>query len=127
MNITHPSLSVFRPLLLSLAVLCFANQALAHVSLSQSTPAAAAQLAISPPELILEFEHPITLDELTLNNASGTAINFNFKASSNRGTSYKFPLTKLNTGHYVVNWTAVDRKGNKASDKFTFTVGAMAK
>jgi methionine-rich copper-binding protein CopC len=126
MNITHRTISTLRQLLLSLVVLCFASNALAHAGLEKSIPAANAMVDAAPPELVLEFENPIMLMKLTLTDKmKGTAIDLNFKASSTLVETHKFPLPKLENGHYVVNWTAMGKDGHNMSGEFAFMVGSM--
>ena len=126
MNTTHRSISALRQLLLSLVVLCFASNALAHAGLEKSIPAANAMVAAAPPELILAFENPVMLMKLALSNKmKGTAIDLNFKASSALVETHKFPLPKLEHGHYVVNWTAMGKDGHSMNGEFAFMVGPM--
>lgn len=126
MNMTQRNLSTLRQLLLSLAVLFFANHAFAHVALGKSIPAANAMLESSPPELALTFEHPVMLMKLTLiDKMKATAIGFNFKASSSLADAHRFPLPKLENGHYLVNWTAMGKDGHNMSGEFAFMVGSM--
>lgn len=126
MNITHRTISTFRQILLSLVVLCFASNALAHAGLEKSIPAANAMVDAAPPELVLEFDKPIMLMKLTLTDKmKGTAINLDFKASSALVEMHKFPLPKLAAGHYIVNWTAMGKDGHNMSGEFAFMVGPM--
>jgi len=126
MNITHRTISTFRQFLLSLVVLCFASNALAHAGLEKSIPAANAMVDAAPPELVLEFENPVMLMKLTLTDKmKGTAIDLNFKASSTLVETHKFPLPKLENGHYVVNWTAMGKDGHNMNGEFAFMVGPM--
>lgn len=126
MNITHRTVSTLRQLLLSLVVLCFASNALAHAGLEKSVPAANAMVDAAPPELILGFENPVMLMKLTLTDKmKGTAINLDFKASSALVETHKFPLPKLENGHYIVNWTAMGKDGHNMSGEFAFMVGPM--
>lgn len=126
MNTTHRTTSTLRQLLLSLVVLCFASNALAHVELEKSIPAANAMVDAAPPELVLEFEHPVMLMKLTLTDKmKGTSINLDFKASSTLIETHKFPLPKLENGHYVVNWTAMGKDGHNMNGEFAFMVGPM--
>lgn len=126
MNITPRTISTLRQLLLSLVVLCFASNALAHAGLEKSIPAANAMVDAAPPELVLEFENPVMLMKLTLTDKmKATAIDLNFKASSTLVETHKFPLPKLENGHYVVNWTAMGKDGHNMSGEFAFMVGPM--
>jgi copper resistance protein C len=126
MNITHRTISMLRHLLLSLVVLCFASNALAHAGLEKSIPAANAMVEAAPPELVLEFENPVMLMKLTLTDKmKGTAIDLNFKASSTLVETHKFPLPKLENGHYVVNWTAMGKDGHNMNGEFAFMVSPM--
>ncbi len=126
MNIIHRTTSTLRQLLLSLVVLCFASNALAHAGLEKSIPAANAMVEAAPPELVLEFENPVMLMKLTLTDKmKGTAIDLNFKASSTLVETHKFPLPKLENGHYVVNWTAMGKDGHNMNGEFAFMVGPM--
>ena len=126
MNTSHQTLSTLRQFLLSLVVLCFASNALAHAGLEKSIPAANAMMEAAPPELVLEFEKPIMLMKLTLTDKmKGTAIGLNFKASSTLVETHKFPLSKLENGHYVVNWTAMGKDGHNMTGEFAFMIGAM--
>ena len=126
MNMTHRTISTLRQLLLSLVVLCFATNALAHGGLEKSIPAANAMVDAAPPELVLEFENPIMLMKLTLTEKmKKTAIDLNFKASSTLVEAHKFPLPKLENGDYVVNWTGMGKDGHNMSGEFVFMVGPM--
>ena len=126
MNITRRTVSTLRQLLLSLVVLCFASNALAHAGLEKSIPAANAMVDAAPPELVLEFEKPIMLMKLTLTDKmNGTAVNLNFTAHSKTENIHKHPLPKLAAGHYIVNWTAMGKDGHNMSGEFAFMVGSM--
>lgn len=126
MNIAHRTISTLRQLVLSLLVLCFASNVLAHAGLEKSIPAANAMLDIAPPELVLEFEKPVMLMKLTLTDKmKDTAIDLNFKASSTLVETHKFSLPKLENGHYVVNWTVMGKDGHNMNGEFAFMVGPM--
>lgn len=126
MNITNRTLSTLRQLILSLIVLAFAGNVFAHAGLKKSIPAAVSQFKESPPELVLTFERPVMLMKVTLTEAKGTAVNFNFKASSKLEETHTFPLSKLDDGHYTVNWTTMGKDGHKMSGSYAFMVGATA-
>lgn len=126
MNRTHQTLSTLRQFLLSLVVLCFASNALAHAGLVKSIPAANAMMEAAPPELVLEFDKPIMLMKLTLTDKmKGTAVKLNFTANSKTEKAHKLPLPKLAPGHYIVNWTAMGKDGHNMSGEFAFMIGAM--
>ncbi len=114
-------------LLSSLLVLCFSGTALAHVKIKETSPANNVQLATAPTELTLTFEHPVILSKLTLTDAKGSAVNFNFAVNKNLTEAHKFPLNSLSNGHYTVNWSAADKGGHTLNGQFTFIVGAMPK
>ena len=126
MNTSHQTLSTLRQFLLSLVVLCFASNALAHAELEKSIPAANAMMEAAPPELVLEFDKPIMLMKLTLTDKmNGTAVKLNFTANSKTEKAQKLPLPKLAAGHYIVNWTAMGKDGHNMSGEFAFMIGAM--
>ena len=126
MNISHQTLSTLRQFLLSLVVLCFASNALAHAGLEKSIPAANAMMEASPPELVLEFDKPIMLMKLTLTDKmNGTAVKLNFTANSKTEKAHKLPLPKIAAGHYIVNWTAMGKDGHNMNGEFAFMIGAM--
>jgi methionine-rich copper-binding protein CopC len=126
MNRSHQTLSTLRQFLLSLVVLCFASNALAHAGLEKSIPAANAMMEASPPELVLEFDKPIMLMKLTLaDKMNGTAVKLNFTANSKTEKAHKLPLPKLAAGHYIVNWTAMGKDGHNMNGEFAFMIGAM--
>jgi methionine-rich copper-binding protein CopC len=124
MNITYRTVSLLRHIVLSFVVLGFTSNAFAHADLEKTIPAANANLASAPTELVLVYEKPVMLMKLTLNEAiKGTDVNFNFKASSNLMETHKFPLPNLGEGQYTVNWTAMGKDGHNMSGSFTFVVG----
>ncbi len=126
MKITHLTISTLRQLLLSLVILCFASNALAHAKLEKSIPAANAMVETAPPELVLEFDKPLMLMKLTLTDKmNGKPVNINFTATSQLEKSHELPLPKLANGHYCVTWAAMGKDGHNMSGEFEFMVGAM--
>lgn len=127
MNIIMNTALTRLTLLSSLLLLCFSGTVLAHVKIKETSPANNVHLITAPTELALSFEHPVTLTKLTLTDAKGSDVNFNFTVNNNLAEAHKFPLTSLNDGHYTVNWSAKDKGGHIVNGHFNFIVGAMPK
>lgn len=126
MKITHHSIPTLRQFLLSLLILGFASNALAHAKLENSVPAANAMIDTAPPELVLDFDKPLMLMKLILTDKMNSkAVNINFTATSRLEKTHKLPLPKLANGHYSVAWAAMGKDGHNMSGEFRFMIGAM--
>jgi methionine-rich copper-binding protein CopC len=68
MFFTHHLILFLSRLILSVTVLCFANNAYAHAGLEKTIPGANSTVAISPADLVLEFDLAVMLVKLALND-----------------------------------------------------------
>ncbi|WP_189419150.1 copper resistance CopC family protein [Cellvibrio zantedeschiae] len=105
----------------------FSSQVFAHAHLASSVPEANSQVKMSPPNLVLTFEKPAMVMNLTLTDDKGKAIDFNFKASNDTKVTHQYKLPPFGNGLYTVNWTAMGTDGHNMKGAFTFSVGAEAK
>jgi copper transport protein len=103
-----------------------ATAALAHSKLEESEPAAGAQLAQSPPQVLLRFNEPveISLGAIRVFDHNGHQI----KTSTAHhpggiGSQVAVDLPKLADGGYVVAWRVVSADSHPVHEAFTFTVG----
>jgi copper transport protein len=110
------------PCLLLASLLWFvAPAALAHAVLLGSEPAADAELAEAPGEVVLRFNEPISLVTVRLLDATGTAVGSEPVA---RDDSVILPLPPLADGSYIVTWRVISTDSHPVGGSFRFSIGA---
>jgi methionine-rich copper-binding protein CopC len=99
------------------------SQALAHARLLEMTPRAQSVVAVSPPELRLNFSEGIEprFSSVDVTTADGQKIFVGPLAA--QGKEVMVPLPKpLAAGVYRVNWHILSADGHKVQGSFTFEV-----
>ena len=88
--------------------------------LARSSPAAGATVA-APADLLLAFQEPVRLAEVTVTGSDGMTMPMMI-SSAGEQTSYSLPLPDLAPGVYDVRWRAIVRGGASREGSFRFTV-----
>jgi methionine-rich copper-binding protein CopC len=98
--------------------------ALAHAKLLGTSPAAGAQLDVSPKALTLRFDENVQLAVLKL-SAGGTDIPVPFDRSAQAAPEVSVALPSLAPGTYRVQWSALTADdGHVVKGTFSFVVTA---
>jgi methionine-rich copper-binding protein CopC len=99
-----------------------AGPAEAHARLRSSVPAADAQLAEPPKNLILTFNEEVRLAVLTL-STDGKEIPLTLDASAPAAPQVRVPLPPLVAGKYQVQWSALSPDdGHVVKGSYSFTI-----
>jgi len=111
-----------RPLLVVLAMTCFASPAMAHAFLQHASPGAGATLAIAPKEIVLEFSEPLepTFSGVDVADAIGRDVEATPAAIS--GTTMRVSLKTLAPGRYRVRWHAVSVDTHRTEGAYDIAV-----
>ena len=118
-----------RVLVLVIALLAVPTLASAHAGLESSDPAPGSYLDVSPRNVILTFDEPITtaFGSLRVLDSDGVAL---IEAPLRRGESKEIALADvdevLDDGTYVVVWRVTSSDGHPVQGSFTFVVGDSA-
>ncbi|HUG84979.1 MAG TPA: copper resistance CopC family protein, partial [Euzebya sp.] len=113
-------------LLLGLLVVVAPTAAQAHTALQGSDPAAGAQLAYPPAEVVLSFAAPVDPATLTvsLRAADGRDVAVTAQTSTTSAVStVGFDLPRLAQGVYGLSWESVGEDGHRARGEVLFGVG----
>lgn len=102
--------------------LTLSGSILAHVGLSNSTPAKGAMLMAPPSKLELAFSAPIRLVKLSLKDASNQEIALMLPSSTQSQAQYSLDLPVLAASSYTVSWVAMGDDGHKMKGQFEFMV-----
>lgn len=103
-------------------LLMLAPAALAHTSLSGSSPADGDSLVGSPQALLLEFPMPVRLVKVELNSASGADIDLGNYRVAGAANSFRIVLPPLPPASYRVEWVVMGGDSHKMSGTLGFTV-----
>ena len=87
--------------------------------LSSSTPASGSTVKAPVDELMLHFDPPARLDEVTVTGSGGTMPMMVHAAGET--DHYSLPVSGLGAGSYTVNWRAT-AQGTQYRGSFSFTV-----
>jgi methionine-rich copper-binding protein CopC len=111
--------------LVLLAAAVVSSGATAHAVIKQSTPANGAKLAVAPKEVTITFNEKVEkmFTGATLKTAAGATIATD-KASIDPANpaTLRLALPALQSGAYVVKWTAVGHDGHRRTGDIGFTV-----
>lgn len=125
MSLEKQPLTIFPCLILFIAALCLANNTYAHAGLEKTIPSANSTLAISPANLVLEFDNTVMLVKLALDDDNQKPpVNLAFKPSSTLMKTHTLTLPKLTDGHYTVKWSAMGKDGHAMNGSYVFMVDA---
>ena len=92
-----------------------------HQASYPTTPADGAMTHGSPETFSVTFQHPMTLQALTLKTAAGAAVALP-ALPTEAATTVAVKLPTLAPGSYVAEWTAAGADGHKASGVVRFMV-----
>lgn len=98
--------------------------ALAHTSLSGSTPKSGSELEASPPFIELTFRGEARLTSVVA-VANGTERKLEFTPKT-AATSFRIENPQLQPGHNEIQWKALSRDGHVVSGSLVFTVKPTA-
>jgi len=114
-------------LLVALAALALPASAFAHASLKKETPAYGQELAVSPRQIVLQFDQ--TVQALPKSIQVLTPDGKNLAGSPRAVTSQRelvASLPRLPTGPYTIRWQAISNDGHIVSGVYTFGVRVKA-
>lgn len=104
--------------------LILSGSALAHVGLSNSTPAKGAMLATPPSVLELTFSAPVRLVKLSLHDSNNKEIALTLPTSTQSQAQYSLGLPVLAASRYTVSWVIMGDDSHKMKGQFEFMVHA---
>lgn len=108
------------------AGLAFASQATwAHASLVDATPAAGAQLATPPKEVVLHFTEKLeaAFSSIKLTDSANREIGTSKAVLDTKdATVMKLALPPLQKGSYSVHWSSLSYDGHRKKGDYTFSV-----
>lgn len=117
-------MKALRTLTLLAAALC-SSAAMAHAVIKQSTPANGARLTVAPKEVTITFNEKVEkmFTSAVLKTAAGATIATD-KATIDPANPamVRLALPALQSGAYVVKWTAVGQDGHRRTGDIGFTV-----
>jgi methionine-rich copper-binding protein CopC len=114
-------MKILRMLFVTIIIL-FSSVAWAHTGLRSSVPEDGAIINESPVELSISFRQNVRLVEVTLINAQGDFVAFDFEAPEEEGTTFSWSLPPLSAGYYRVSWVAMGGDAHNVRGEFTFSV-----
>lgn len=107
-------------------VVALPRPALAHASLTSTTPVDGAAVDAAPPSITLAFDQQVSLPPSAIRvfAADGTRVDANDPSVGPDGTTAQVGLrADLGDGTYIVTWRAVSADGHPVRGAFLFTVG----
>ena len=120
------SASMLRSALIVLASVLATPAALAHAHLTKQSPAANADVAVSPQALTLNFSEGVEpgFSGATLTGSNKEQIKTGKASRSEQDkTQLIIPLAQtLEAGKYTVDWHVVSVDGHKTKGQYTFSV-----
>lgn len=107
----------------ALVALTVPSSALAHASLRDSSPEFRQRLAVSPREVVLSFDQPVSPmpRSIQVRTAKGGLVSGSAR-TTDRGHRLRVPVRQLARGAYTVRWQALSGDGHVVSGVFTFGV-----
>ncbi|AWL12306.1 hypothetical protein HMF8227_01833 [Saliniradius amylolyticus] len=106
--------------LLVLACLTLGFPVQAHTKLSAIVPGDEEVLHQPPEALRLTYSGTVFPLKVTLTNASGEEIDFDFQPSANASSQFNWSLPPLDAGRYRVAWQVMGQDGHKMSGESHF-------
>lgn len=103
----------------------FSSAAMAHAVIKQSVPAQGAKLAVAPKEVVITFNEKVEkmFTSATLKTAAGATIATEKAAIDPVNPAVlRLALPALQSGAYVVKWTAVGHDGHRRTGDIGFTI-----
>ena len=117
---------IVRAIVLVVVILATPSMALAHAGLESSDPAPGAYLDVSPSQVELTFDEPVSSAFGSI-RVLDAAANVRVETPVRRGNTKHVVIgqldEKLDDGTYVVVWRVVSSDGHPVQGSFTFTVG----
>lgn len=101
----------------------FSTSALAHVTLTASSPGNQSVVADAE-KLELTFNEGVRVLRLTLVHGASHNIEFGFEPSTEPTATVSYELPMLMQGEHTVNWTVIGSDGHPNNGTFIFTVGS---
>jgi len=106
----------------AVGIFMFSSAVSAHTGLKASVPANNSILQVTPQQLALEFRSEVRLVKLGLRNSKAKQIKFDFKPSAQGMKKVNYPLPKLATGSYRVDWMVMGSDTHKVTGYYNFIV-----
>ena len=117
-------MKILRTLLL-LAAVSVGSAAMAHAVVKHAEPAQGARLAAAPKEAVITFNEKVEkmFTSATLKTGAGAAIaTAKARVDPADPTTLRLALPALQSGAYVVKWTAVGHDGHRLSGTIGFSI-----
>jgi len=103
--------NILRPILASLALGMIAAPALAHTTVSGTTPASGAVLPVSPPEVTIAFHNEARLTSVVVTQAGKPDRKLDFMPAGS-ARSFMVHDPKLTDGRNEIKWKALSKDGH---------------
>ena len=115
--------NTFRAICLAMGIVAvFSGQALAHVSVTDTTPKDNAMLIASPEHISLMFSKAARIARLTLKNSQGDKVDTDFTPTKQALTNFTLPIGTLSPDTYVVDIVFLGEDVHKMKHAFSFMV-----
>lgn len=115
-----------RRTILLAAILIWPGHGHGHSELRGSTPSNGAQLATSPPDLLLRFNEAVQVTSFRLFDAAGRSHALRRTGGTNPGMEARaVPAAPLGAGAYRIEWRAISADGHAIGGVLRFTVEAQ--
>lgn len=96
--------------------------AFAHTSIVSSNIEDGSQIEASPASFDFSFGADIGLAGLELETLDGDPVEIAFERTRETGKSFSVPLPMLESGTYVLKWSAVAKDGHVMKGEVVFTI-----
>lgn len=110
-----------KSLIIATFIMAPVSSALAHSSLTASSPGHEA-VVMSPEALMLRFNEQVRLLRATLVHQPSHNIDFGSADSTAAQQEFSYELPLLMLGEHTVTWTVIGADGHTVSNSFSFTV-----
>lgn len=109
--------------LLSLTLILFAPDTLAHTGLSVSVPENNQVLEVAPEQLELVFSGSVLLVRIELRDPMGERVDLDISAFTETAESFAVDLPEdLLVGKYTARWTIFGEDGHTMAGALSFTI-----
>jgi copper resistance protein C len=109
-----------------LVAACGASLALAHTTVTSTSPATGSQLDESPQVITITFKEAARLTAVVVAQEGKPDRKLTFTPENN-ATEFKIDTPRLDTGKSTVRWTALSKDGHAIKGAIVLTVKAPAK
>ena len=108
--------------LLALILGLCATSAIAHSSLSSTTPTNKGIITKIPTEVLLNFKGKIRLTRIEMTHANHQSVDLDLSGHDGFTLDYAVPLVAMGSGPYSIDWRGLSADGHALSGSFNFIV-----